>query len=104
MRLDHPPPRRLSSLAYSATSTSIFATLFLIGSAAITAAQDEATAMRIVADQVRSQGLACANAISAELVAAESAPDKPVYLLKCDTATYRVQVIPDQAAKVSKVQ
>jgi hypothetical protein len=64
-------------------------------------AQDEATA--IVADQVRSQGFACNNPSSAERVAAESAPNHFVYLLKCEGATYRVVLVPDQGAGVTKV-
>jgi len=65
-------------------------------------AQDSVTG--IVADQVRSQGFPCDNAVSAERVEAESTPNETVYLLKCETATYRVVLIPDQAAKVTKAE
>jgi len=63
-------------------------------------AQDDVTA--IVADQVRSQGFPCDNASSAQRVEAESSPNMTVYLLKCDGATYRVVLVPDQAAQVTK--
>lgn len=67
-------------------------------------AQDQSIDVAVVADQVRSQGYACANPISAERIAAESAPEEPVYLLKCENATYQVQLVPDQAAKVNEVK
>jgi len=70
-----------------------------VGSAA---AQDDVAVL--VADQVRSQGFVCAKAISAERDAAASAPNETVYVLKCEGATYRVVLIPDQAAKVTKVE
>lgn len=65
-------------------------------------AQDDVAVL--VADQVRSQGFVCAKAISAERDEAASAPNQTVYVLKCEGATYRVVLIPDQAAKVTKVE
>jgi type II secretory pathway component PulL len=58
----------------------------------------------LVADQVRSQGFTCAKAISAQRDEAASQPNQTVYVLKCEGATYRVVLIPDQAAKVTKVE
>jgi len=66
------------------------------------AAQDSAVA--VIGDQVRSPGYACSNAISAERIEAESRPEEPVYLLKCEGATYKVRIVPDQAAEVTKVE
>ena len=66
-------------------------------------AQEQAE-IAVVADQVRSQGYACANPSSAERIAAQSAPEEPVYLLICEDATYEVRLVPDQAAKVTKVK
>ena len=63
-------------------------------------AQDDVT--RIVADQVRSQGFPCDNPSSAQRDEAASQPNETVYVLTCDGATYRVVLIPDQAAKVTK--
>jgi hypothetical protein len=69
---------------------------------AIAMGQD--TAVSVVADQVRSQGFACSNPASAQRIEAESRPGQPVYLLKCEDATYKVRLIPDQAAAVAKVE
>ncbi len=89
--------------------TKVVATRFLaamLGVAAATAAlaQDQDAVIGIVADQVRSQGFACDSPSSAERIEAESKPDEPVYLLKCKDAEYRVHIIPDQAAEVSKIK
>jgi hypothetical protein len=65
-------------------------------------AQD--TAVTVVANQVRSQGFVCSNPKSAERVEAQSLPLQPVYLLKCEDATYEVRIIPNQAATVTKVE
>src|SRR5262245_45233087 len=65
-------------------------------------AQDDVAVL--VADQVRSQGFVCAKAISAERDEAASAPNETVYVLKCEGATYRVVLVPDQAAKVTQVE
>ncbi len=72
--------------------------------AAAALAQDQDAVVAIVADQVRSQGFACENPSAAERLEAESKPDEPVYLLKCKDAEYRVHIIPDQAAEVTKVK
>jgi hypothetical protein len=83
--------------------------LFCIVSAAACAistsahAQDQEVDIAVLADQIRSQGFACSNPTSAERIAAESAPDVPVYVLKCESATYQIRLIPDQAAVVTKV-
>jgi len=68
------------------------------------AAEAQSDVTRIVADQVRSQGYTCENPQSAEHDAAESAPNETVYLLQCEGATYRVVLVPDQGAKVTKVE
>lgn len=59
--------------------------------------------MSIVAAQVRSQGFACDTPSAIELLADESQPDQAVYKLACDSATYRVKLIPDMAAEISKI-
>ena len=60
--------------------------------------------VKVVADQIRSQGYACTNPSSAQRIAVESAPEEPVYLLICENATYQVRLIPDQAAKVTEIK
>lgn len=67
-------------------------------------AQEESVEMTVLADQIRSQGYPCSNPISAQRMAAESVQEEPVYQLKCESATYRIRLIPDQAAKVTRVK
>jgi hypothetical protein len=67
-------------------------------------AQEEAEMEKIVADQIRSQGFVCTNPATVERVEAESTPDEPVYLLKCEDATYQVRLVPDQAARIVQVK
>ena len=57
----------------------------------------------IVAVQIRKQGFTCVNPESATQDKEQSKPDEPVWLLKCDGAAYRVRMMPDQAAKVEKL-
>jgi hypothetical protein len=71
---------------------------------ALAIAQDETVEITVLADQVRSQGFACSNPSSAERLAKESAPEEPVYLLKCENATYQLRLIPDQAAQVTEIK
>ena len=54
----------------------------------------------VIAAQVRRQGLTCNNPISVERIEVGSRPDEPVYLLKCGNASYRVRLVPDQAAEI----
>jgi len=65
------------------------------------AADDDSAAATIVADQVRSQGFACSEPVSADKDEASSKPDVPVYVLTCGNGSYRVEVIPDMAAKIT---
>ena len=67
-------------------------------------AQEVNVEMTVLADQIRSQGFDCNNPVSAERVAAEFVPDVPVYVLKCDNANYKVRLVPDQAAEVSRIE
>ncbi|WP_162918768.1 hypothetical protein [Taklimakanibacter deserti] len=67
-------------------------------------AQDQDVDMTVLADQIRSQGFACSNPTSVERIAAESVADLPVYVLKCESATYQIRLIPDQAAVVTRIE
>jgi hypothetical protein len=58
---------------------------------------------KIVADQVRAQGYACSEARSVERDPTYSRPDEPVWILKCDNASYRVRLVPGMAAKVERL-
>lgn len=78
----------------------------ICGLAAPSSAQAQAQdgeAARIVADQVRSQGYACAQPAQATRDAESSRPGEPVWLLECADAKYRVRLIPDQAAEISRI-
>jgi hypothetical protein len=72
------------------------------GLVATAVAQDDGVS--IVADQVRSQGFQCDNPSSAERLEGQSEPNATVYLLKCEGITYRVVLVPDQAAVITQVQ
>ena len=63
----------------------------------------EETPKEIIADQIRRQGYACGNPLSAERDLDRSKPDEAAWVLKCDNATYRVRLIPDMAAVVERV-
>lgn len=81
----------VAGFALGALSTGVFAD---------EAAQDAA----IVAAQVRDQGNACEEPVSAVRDEAASKPDVPVYQLTCANARYTVKIIPDQAAEISTAE
>lgn len=81
----------------------IAAVLVMLAPALPDAALAQDTDVSIIAAQVRSQGFACDNPTGAERVADDSAPDQEVYTLACDGVTYRVKLIPDMAAEITKV-
>ena len=65
-------------------------------------ADDASVDAKLVADQVRNQGLACQDPVSATRDVAASKPELPVYVLTCADATYSVKVVPDQAWVITK--
>ena len=62
------------------------------------------TPKEIIASQIRKQGYSCDNALSAERDLERSKPDEAAWVLKCDSGTYRVRLIPDMAAAVEPVE
>jgi hypothetical protein len=58
------------------------------------------TPQTILSAQIRTQGFTCDKALGASRDNKRSRPDRPVWVLKCSNATYRVSRIPDMAAKV----
>lgn len=94
----------LGSSWISSIMTGVLTWIFLASLAATTAAQDQSDATAIVADQVRRQGFPCDEPSTAERIADESSPNQTVYLLKCKATTFRVVLIPDQAAVVTKIE
>ncbi|WP_331374254.1 hypothetical protein [Sinorhizobium chiapasense] len=89
-------------LVYRALSAAL-AVSACVSIVSATEAQENAD-ITVIAAQIRSQGYACINPTSAEPVAAESRPDEPVYVLLCENATYKVHLVPDQAAKVKQIK
>lgn len=64
-------------------------------------AQDaEAISSDILAAQIRSQGFKCDTPQSARRDPQAQRPDQAVWTLKCKNGSYRVRLVPDQAAKV----
>jgi hypothetical protein len=64
-------------------------------------AQEDPT--NIVADQIRAQGYKCDSPQSAKRDAQASKPDEAVWILQCESGSYRVRLVPDMAATVEKI-
>lgn len=60
----------------------------------------EESAKDIIAAQIRRQGYMCEQAESAVRDPSASRPDEAAWILTCNTASYRVRLIPGLAAKV----
>ena len=87
------------------TMKTLMAAALALWAVSLGAAADDMTQAAVdVAAQVRGQGYACADPVSATRDEAASKPDLPVFVLTCANATYSVKVIPDQAAVITKVQ
>ncbi len=54
----------------------------------------------IIAVQIRRQGFECESPQSAKRDEEASKPDAEVWVLTCEGVSYRVQLVPNQAAKV----
>ncbi len=75
----------------------------LDGPATAIAADDSEKPPEIIASHIRTQGYECDKPKSAVRDKKASKPDEPVWTLECENATYRVREIPDQAAKVERL-
>jgi hypothetical protein len=64
-------------------------------------AQEDPT--NIVADQIRAQGYKCDSAQNVTRDPQASRPDEQVWILQCESGSYRVRLVPDMAAKVEKI-
>jgi hypothetical protein len=84
--------RRLVALA---AATSVGAGTFALS------AQEDPT--NIVADQIRAQGYKCDSPQSAKRDPQASRPDEAVWILQCESGSYRVRLDPDMAATVEKI-
>ena len=79
--------------------TAMAASFFALSAAA--AAQQEAEALQVVADEVRTQGYACATPAAVQRDQDLSRPDLPVWILTCENNRYRVELVPDMRARVT---
>ncbi|MEQ1942379.1 hypothetical protein ABMA32_08140 [Mesorhizobium sp. VNQ89] len=71
-------------------------------STAAQAQSELSDAAALVADQIRQQGYACEEPASA--TQDPSVEDDSIWTLTCADATYRVRLVPDQAAQVEKLK
>jgi hypothetical protein len=72
-------------------------------SALASMAQEPEGAADIIAAQIRTQGYACSAPVAAARDEAASRPNETVWLLRCGNARYRVQLVPDLAAQVTRL-
>jgi hypothetical protein len=73
----------------------------IVAMSAAAAAQQEAEALQVVADQVRAEGYACAEPTAVQRDQAQSRPDLSVWILTCEGGRYRVELVPDMRARVT---
>jgi hypothetical protein len=76
---------------------------WIVALSSAAAAQGEAEALQVVADQVRTQGYACANPQAVQRDPDLSRPDLPVWILTCENNRYRVELVPDMQARVTQL-
>ena len=62
------------------------------------------TPVEIISDQIRRQGYACDEPRQAARDRQASRPNETVWILRCNTITYRVILVPDMAARVERVE
>lgn len=67
-------------------------------------AAEEETPKEIIAIQIRRQGYPCENPQSATRDPKHTKPDEAAWILACEDATYQVILIPDMAARVTRVK
>jgi len=64
---------------------------------------DDETPADIIAVQIRKQGYACDKPESAKRDPQLSRPDLPVWILKCESGSYRVRLVGNMADRVEKL-
>jgi hypothetical protein len=69
----------------------------------VRAADPKEVSKNIIAVQIRKQGFECKTPLSAERDTTTGNPDDPVWTLRCDGVSYRVHLVPNQAAKVERL-
>jgi len=93
-------------------SSAFFPVAALSGALTLTAADaglspgvqaQDTSAATIIAVQIRKQGFTCRKVKSALRVPGVTRPDLPIWHLRCKNAAYRVQLVPNMAAKVERL-
>lgn len=74
-----------------------------ISPSAVLAAGDGDDPTEIISDQLRDQGYACENPDGAKRDPEDSRPEEEAWIVDCGNASYRVRLIPDQAAQVERL-
>lgn len=64
--------------------------------------EDQAAAV-IVSSQLRAQGYKCEDPHDAQPDKSDSVVGEQAWIVTCDNATYRVRLVPDQAAEVDQI-
>ena len=91
----------MNKISFIAASGPLLAATFMIGGAYAT--DKIPTPTEIIAAQIRDQGYECVKPQSAKRDVEQSAPNETVWVLDCESGSYRVTLVPDLAAKVEKL-
>jgi hypothetical protein len=81
----------------------IFACVTALVGGGVRAASAQEDPTNIIADQIRAQGYKCDSPQSAQRDPQASRPDEAVWILQCESGSYRVRLVPDMAAKVEQI-
>jgi hypothetical protein len=92
-------PLMRSRLAFEVAAAAMLTCL----SALAVLAEETDAAAGIVAAQLRSQGYACQAPVAATRDWQASKPLSTVWVLRCRNASYRVRLVPDMAAQVTRL-
>lgn len=76
---------------------------FCLALIAMPGSSDAQAPADVVAAQVRAQGYQCDEPTTAERDVELSEPDSPVWILRCQNASYRVRLRPNMAAGITKL-
>jgi hypothetical protein len=85
------------------TALIILAPIVVATAGELAAATLDESPKNIIAAQIRDQGYKCDSPQSAVRDMRASKPDKDVWVLQCEDASYRVRLIPDMAAKIKRI-
>jgi hypothetical protein len=77
--------------------------LIVTGTGGMPAFATDAGPKDIIAAQLRSQGYACDQPHSAQRDVTASTPNETVWMLQCESAKYRVRLVPNMAAEVERI-